>query len=113
MNSRGCWDKQDNRLLRNPPEIVVYSGVGQDRRNSPIAAKSQQLTVSIVYFKIAFSPVHLNFSTYPVILFQFDFICSCNDFRVVIIIGIGMNDDLWDRVCGLSNETWKGYESSF
>ena len=22
----------------------------------------------------------------------------------------GMNDDLWDRVCGLSSETWKGCE---
>ena len=23
---------------------------------------------------------------------------------------LGMNDDLWDRVCGLSSETWKGCE---
>ena len=23
---------------------------------------------------------------------------------------LGMNDDLWDRVCGLGNETWKGCE---
>ena len=22
----------------------------------------------------------------------------------------GMNDDLWDRVCGLGSETWKGCE---
>ena len=21
---------------------------------------------------------------------------------------LGMNDDLWDRVCGLGSETWKG-----
>ena len=23
---------------------------------------------------------------------------------------LGMNDDLWDRVCGLSSETWLGCE---
>ena len=24
---------------------------------------------------------------------------------------LGMNDDLWDKVCGLGSETWKGGES--
>ena len=23
---------------------------------------------------------------------------------------LGMSDDLWDRVCGLGNETWRGCE---
>ena len=23
---------------------------------------------------------------------------------------LGMNDDLWDRVCGVGSETWKGCE---
>ena len=109
VGERPLWSIQ-----RKEGDQIIFIHTKFERWQAVRSRKASRRQVGVRSFHSRYK-VHRSLIDSSKFILLNKFVCTNMVFIIIIksfhkLHALGMNDDLWDKVCGLGNETWEGCE---